>query len=595
MPRDFSRATSSVDALIASLDWSCQAGGIRFRVVIAALFLAAFAYSHAPPTLIPKPPLKVRGNQLIDAANSIFLLRGVNLSETSLEAGVLTPFMFRVIQQRWNMNAVRLPITPAAWRSEGVAYFDRIAAVVAAANREGLIAILSAKQDSGLSAFWTACASYFKDNPRLIFALINEPSANRSAGWQAWHDIMQPLADAIRATGAAQLISAPSFHDALDFQGFGPEFYVRDSNLIYEAHPYFDHAVNDAARNANFGFLSAQFPVYAGAWGIPFAQTGTSCTAVPQDQQKATDLVIQSLAYFDFRSISWSVAEFSPDDLIRDYADYTPTAVPPAWTCGVAGSGAGIGQFVLLWMTGDPNGFGSIDPTQIASAAGGPVAPIAPGEIISFYGQSIGPQIPAGGRIDASGRVSTLLEETQVLFDGVAAPILFASYFQTNVQVPYEVAGQKTVSVKLSYRGIPSNVAKLQVVDAAPGLLTLLGTNFAAALNEDATLNSSSNPVSRGSIVTFFSTGAGVLSPAVPTGAPAQPPLAVPAQAATVTLNGSKAEILSATAAPGLVGAIQLNVRVPQDMPVESTPERATVVLTIGDMPSRFGVTFWAK
>jgi hypothetical protein len=30
-------------------------------------------------------------------------------------------------------------------------------------------------------------------------------------------------------------------------------------------------------------------------------------------------------------------------------------------------------------------------------------------------------------------------------------------------------------------------------------------------------------------------------------------------------------------------------------MPVESTPERATVVLTIGDSPSRFGVTFWAK
>ena len=64
-------------------------------------------------------------------------------------------------------------------------------------------------------------------------------------------------------------MAVSSFHDRLDFQGFGADYYVRDANVVYEAHPYYDHGTTDAARDANFGFLRSIFPVYAGEWGMP--------------------------------------------------------------------------------------------------------------------------------------------------------------------------------------------------------------------------------------------------------------------------------------------------------------------------------------
>ena len=67
----------------------------------------------------------------------------------------------------------------------------------------------------------------------------------------------------------------------------------------------------------------------------------------------------------------------------------------------------GIGQWVLLTMTGDPNGFGSLDPGLVAGISGFASQPIAPGEIVSLFGQLVGPDYPAGPQFDAGDRVST--------------------------------------------------------------------------------------------------------------------------------------------------------------------------------------------
>ena len=66
----------------------------------------------------------------------------------------------------------------------------------------------------------------------------------------------------------------------------------------------------------------------------------------------------------------------------------------------------GIGQWVLLTMTGDPNGFGSLDPALVAGLSGFASQPIAPGEIISIFGQLVGPENPVGPQLDGSGRVT---------------------------------------------------------------------------------------------------------------------------------------------------------------------------------------------
>src|ERR1043166_6792448 len=103
------------------------------------------------------------------------------------------------------MNAVRLPVEVAVWKREGQAYFDRLARVVAAANAEGLVAVLAAVGDeaaglpgSGTVDFWRACAATFRSTPDVIFSLYNEPLRKNGADWRAWRDAMQPLVAAIR-------------------------------------------------------------------------------------------------------------------------------------------------------------------------------------------------------------------------------------------------------------------------------------------------------------------------------------------------------------------------------------------------------------
>ena len=54
-----------------------------------------------------------------------------------------------------------------------------------------------------------------------------------------------------------------------------------------------------------------------------------------------------------------------------------------------------------------------IDPSQIARAAGGFPGPAAPGEIVSIFGQGIGPETALGARL-VSGRVVALFATAPV-------------------------------------------------------------------------------------------------------------------------------------------------------------------------------------
>src|SRR5215471_18459504 len=139
------------------------------------------ASAHAPPTPIPALPIHVQGNSLVDAKGVPFVLRGVQFP--SLVNG--TSFAFQIIQQRWNMNAVRLPVSVAAWKSDPQNYMAQVTSVVRTANAQQLIVVLGAfgSDGSGLPTadvtdFWRAAAVQFKGSPGLIFSLFAEPSTS---------------------------------------------------------------------------------------------------------------------------------------------------------------------------------------------------------------------------------------------------------------------------------------------------------------------------------------------------------------------------------------------------------------------------------
>jgi uncharacterized protein (TIGR03437 family) len=175
---------------------------------------------------------------------------------------------------------------------------------------------------------------------------------------------------------------------------------------------------------------------------------------------------------------------------------------------------------------------------------------VSPGEIITIFGASIGPAGFAYPSLTASGTFSTTIGNTQVLFDGTPAAMLFASSGQVSAIVPYEISGQTQTNVQIVNQGQPLNTVTLNVAVTAPGLFTSnsSGTGQAAALNQDGSVNSAANPAAAGSIVVLFGTGEGQTSPGGVDGALANGTYPAPQQAVSVTIGAASSQAGAAIA-----------------------------------------------
>ena len=203
----------------------------------------------------------------------------------------------------------------------------------------------------------------------------------------------------------------------------------------------------------------------------------------------------------------------------------------------------------------------------VTGAAMPDTAAVAPGEIVSIFGDHLGPATAANASV-SGGKIGTMLAGVQVFFNSTPAPVLYASTGQINAVVPFEVAGA-TAAITVQYNGATSNVQTLQVALAAPQLfLAPQGTlQTAAALNADGSLNTAVNPAVAGSIVTLWGTGAGAMNPAQQDGLITTTALATPALTTGVTAAAQPWPVPYAGAAPDIVaGGIQLNVQLPQNV-----------------------------
>lgn len=150
----------------------------------------------------------------------------------------------------------------------------------------------------------------------------------------------------------------------------------------------------------------------------------------------------------------------------------------------------------------------------VGSAANYATGIISPGEIIVIFGSNIGPSALTGAALNSAGLVSTQIANTQLLSDGVAAPIVYVSANQSSVIVPYSVSGTITHMV-VTYNGQSSAPVTLRVASSAPGLFTAdaSGKGPGAFSNADGRPNSAANPAAKGSIITLYATGEGQTLP----------------------------------------------------------------------------------
>jgi len=213
------------------------------------------------------------------------------------------------------------------------------------------------------------------------------------------------------------------------------------------------------------------------------------------------------------------------------------------------------------------------------NAASGAAGAVAPGEIVTLQGYGLGPATPA---VAPSQAPVDQLGGTQVTFGGIAAPVFSAQSQQVTVQVPWEIAGQTSTEVVVTYNGGPpaGAIASVPVVvaTAAPGIY--------AVANSDGTLNSPSNPAKLGSFITIYGTGGGVTNPLGITEGFWSTTASLPTLTApvSVTIAGTKATVLYAGSAPTLEsGYFQMNVALPSGLPASSAVD---LILTVGGSPS---------
>ncbi len=228
--------------------------------------------------------------------------------------------------------------------------------------------------------------------------------------------------------------------------------------------------------------------------------------------------------------------------------------------------------------------------TSVVNAASFRPGSIAPGEIVTIFGQNIGSPTRTALRVEPTGLIATNLADTRVTFDGVLAPLIHVRNDQLVAVVPYSLAGKAATELQVDYKGSQSLPFHLDVAGSAPGIFTSGTTDSgqAAALNQDHTVNSPFNPARAGSVVALFATGEGETDPGGVDGQAGKAPLPKPRLPVTVRIAGRVAEVLYAGAAPDLVaGIIQVNVRVPDGISTSNPP----VVITVGGVDSQAGVT----
>jgi len=271
----------------------------------------------------------VVGNTIYDANGQPHLFHGVDRTATEWSSTGYQNSLadYQLMHTMWHANVVRVPLNQDFWLP-GAAVYDAnypsfIAQNVAWAEQAGMDVILDLHwsdtgdltnaspgqqkmADANSVTLWTQVASAYKNDPRVIFELYNEPHdvsfdiwRNGGPSGDGWtvHG-MQELYDTVRGTGANNLVLIGGLDWAYDLSGVATDR-ITGTNIVYVTHPY-DY--NNTARPPSdwdraFGWLTTTDPVIATEFGT------LDC---------GTDYVDQLLAYADAHNMSWTAWAWWP-------------------------------------------------------------------------------------------------------------------------------------------------------------------------------------------------------------------------------------------------------------------------------------------
>ncbi|MEV0258094.1 cellulase family glycosylhydrolase [Streptomyces sp. NPDC050732] len=335
---------------------------------------AAEPTAAAPAATAAPPVLRAHGNKLVDAAGNTRRLLGVNRSGGEFACvqgwgffdGPVDDASVRAIAD-WKANTVRIPLNEECWlgtgnidpRYGGANYRAAIDELVQRVQKHGMTPVVelhwSHGQYTGNSAgchdvhascqkpmpnarytpeFWTSVARTYKNDPEVVFDLFNEPYPDRATpttadAWTCWRDGgrcpgigyevagMQDLLDAVRATGARNLVLAAGIAYANDLSGWlrhAPRDPAR--NLAAAWHVYnFNTCADEDCWNRTLAPVAARVPLVAGEIGENTCSHG---------------FIDRVMKWFDDRGLSylgwtWNAWDCSSGPALISSYDGTPT------------------------------------------------------------------------------------------------------------------------------------------------------------------------------------------------------------------------------------------------------------------------------
>jgi uncharacterized protein (TIGR03437 family) len=201
----------------------------------------------------------------------------------------------------------------------------------------------------------------------------------------------------------------------------------------------------------------------------------------------------------------------------------------------------------------------------VLDAADESATAMTPGKIVVIYGAGLGPATLALNA-PTNGAFGKQVAGTSVMFNGIAAPMIYASGSQAAVIVPYEIAGASAAQVVVTSQSGVSAAYSVPVAASAPSFFSLSGSGAGqiAAVNQNGVVNNAANPVVVGGYVSLYATGEGQTFPAGVDGALATTVYPKPVLPVSVTVGGIPVTPAYAGAAPTeVLGLMQIVVQIP--------------------------------
>ena len=318
--------------------------------------------------------VRVQGNRLVDPDGKEVWLQGVNAGgmETIPNGEQETKSTVVAIDE-WHANCIRLPINETHWfgrspyQNDGGAAFraavDKI--VRLAANRGAYVAIdlhrFRAPKAEHVE-FWKDCAAHYKNHPAVLFDLFNEPHGIswevwRDGGWvgqQSKHDEsafltaeekrknqgfesvgMQALVDAVRSTGAKNVVIAGGLFWANDLTGIESEAIEKGEKKSYRLTDTTGNGIMYAWHTYHWHKGWGRIPPVAAKHPIFLGEVGASPLGVmnfipDNEQEDPYTFSPDMLGFIQKLRINWTGWCFHPRAapvMIKSW-DYDPT---PYW------------------------------------------------------------------------------------------------------------------------------------------------------------------------------------------------------------------------------------------------------------------------